>query len=91
MDTWRMTEPKIEGTVSEWIRSPSGDYVGMIRGDDDGVYIAGSKDCVNAADASQIRKGTRVRFTPETKGSGTDADTKAQYAWGVAREIVPHP
>ncbi len=37
----------------------------------------------------KMSRGTRVRFTPDTKGKGTDMDTKAQYAWGVAREIAP--
>jgi hypothetical protein len=88
MGSWRM---KIEGTVREWFLTPSGEYIGMIAGDDGGVYVAGSKDCVHRADVPQITVGTRVRFTDEKHGSGTDMDTKKNYPWGVAREIALPP
>lgn len=91
MEQWRMTEPKIEGVVGEWFLAPNGGYVGIIIGDDGGVYTAKSDDCAAGVDPATIAKGTRVRLTPVTKGKGTDMETKAQYGWGTAREIVPIP
>ena len=91
MEQWRMTEPKIEGTVKEWFKSAGGEYVGMIDGDDGGVYIANSKNCANGNQAPQIVVGSRVRFTPSKRGQGTDMDSKTNYSWGVAHEIALNP
>ena len=82
---------KIEGTVGEWYHAPNGEYVGTIIGDDGGVYIANSKNCHDQSTVGQITKGSRVRITPDPRGSGKDVDTKDEYSWGVARNITPIP
>jgi streptogramin lyase len=89
MDKWRM---KDEGEVVEWFPAPKGNgHIGIIKGDDGGVYTVHSDDCI---DLAKISKGKRVRYAIETFRNddgerivGTDMETGTQYGAGVAREI----
>lgn len=95
MEQWRM---KDEGEVVEWFPAPNGGYVGIIKGDDGGVYSAKSDDCETATDAGRITKGTRVRYSTQSfknqQGGdlvGTDCETGEKYSAGAARDISLAP
>lgn len=85
VNTTQPLEPAIQGTMKEWTLAPSGEYVGVILGDDGGVYTAGSWNCVPSG--SGITAGSRVRFRPHVWGQSKDKDTGAPYPYGTAREI----
>lgn len=88
MDQWRM---KDEGEVVEWIPCQNGEYIGIVKGDDGGVYTIKSADCANPG---HIRVGVRVRFTFERfrnddgdPVTGTDMESGQQYQSGSTRDV----
>ncbi len=91
MENWRMKDVKKEGEVVDWIPAPNGGYIGIVKGDDGGVYTIKSADCANAG---QISVGKRVRYSFETFRNddgecieGTDAETHESYGTGATREV----
>lgn len=95
MEQWRM---KDEGEVVEWFPAPNGGYVGIIKGDDGGVYTAKGDDCESPGDAGRITKGTRVRYNSQSFKDrlgddlmGTDSTTGEKYGAGAARDISLAP
>lgn len=76
-----MPQMKIDGVLTEWTKTPTGDYAGFIKCDAGDIYIAVSIHCTDQAKVPTAQKGTRVHFAPMK-----DPKATAHY-WGWARAI----